>query len=218
MAALVWDNTGERLYETGVSNGVLYKKDASGNYVEGVAWNGLISVAENPSGAEATHLYADNIKYLDLISAEQLGATITAYMSPEEFDEYDGCADLADGVSIKQQTRKTFGLAYKSIVGNDIDGDAHGYKLHLLYGCVATPSEKTFQTVNESPEAINLSWTINTTPVNVTGHKPTSAVVIDSTKADATKLAALEAILFGGESTEPRMPLPDEIATIFAQG
>ena len=217
MSKLEWDKTGERLYETGVKNGVLYVQEA-GAYPKGVAWNGLTAVTESPSGAEATPLYADDIKYLNLMSAEEFGATIEAYMSPAEFDECDGSASLVDGVSIGQQTRKTFGLAYKTVIGNDVDSNDHGYKIHLIYGCLAAPSERPYATINDSPEAITLSWEVTTTPVNVTGHKPTAIVTIDSTKCDAEKLAALEAVLFGSDDSEARLPLPDEIKTIMTTG
>lgn len=213
MAKIIWDNTGERLYETGVRNGVLYLMN-EGAYTNGVAWNGLTAVTESPSGAEATPLYADDIKYLNLFSAEEFGATIEAYTYPDEFAACDGSASLLDGVYIGQQDRKIFGLCYRTTVGNDVDGAGHGYKLHLIYGAMASPSEKAYSTVNDSPEAITFSWEVNTTPVNVTGYKPTATLIIDSTKVDKTKLAALEAILYGTESEEPRMPLPDEIATV----
>ena len=214
MSKLVWDQTGDREYETGVKNGVLYPQGEGGTYPKGVAWNGLISVTESPSGAEATALYADDIKYLNLMSNEEFGATIEAYMSPEEFDQCDGTASLATGVSIGQQKRKTFGMAYKTTIGNDVDGNDHGYKIHLIYGALAAPSEKAYSTINDSPEAMTLSWEVSTTPVTVDGFKPTATVVIDSTKADPTKLAALEAILFGSEEKEARLPLPDEIVSI----
>lgn len=216
MAKLVWDKTGDRLYETGVKNGVLYIPTA-GVYSKGVAWNGLTAVTESPSGAEATALYADDIKYLSLMSTEEFGATIEAYTYPDEFAACDGSAELADGVTIGQQKRSTFGLCYKTTIGNDTDGNDHGYKLHIIYGAQAAPSEKAYATINDSPEAITFSWEITTTPVNVTGAKPTASLVIDSTKADPTKLAALEDILYGkdGDSaTEPRLPLPDEIKTL----
>ena len=215
MAKIVWDNTGERLYETGVKNGVLYVQEA-GAYPKGVAWNGLTAVTESPSGAAATPLYADDIKYLNLYSAEEFGATIEAYTYPEEFAACDGSAALAAGVYIGQQTRKAFGMSYKTTVGNDTDGADHGYKLHLIYGAMASPSEKAYATINDSPEAITFSWEVTTTPVNVTGHKPTASITIDSTKVDAEKLAALEAMLYGDESTEAKLPLPDEIAAMFA--
>ena len=211
MAKLVWDQSGQRFYETGVSNGVLYVQDESGAYPKGVAWNGLTAVTESPSGAEATPLYADDIKYLELYSAEEFGATIEAYTYPEEFEACDGSAEIASGVTIGQQTRKAFGLCYKTVVGNDVKGNELGYKLHLIYGCKAAPSEKAFQTINDSPEAITFSWEVTTTPVAVEGFKPTANLVIDSTKVDAEKLAALEAKLFGSTSEEATLPLPDEI-------
>ena len=216
MAKLVWDKTGDRLYETGVKNGVLYIPTA-GVYSKGVAWNGLTAVTESPSGAEATALYADDIKYLSLMSTEEFGATIEAYTYPDEFAACDGSAELADGVMIGQQKRSTFGLCYKTTIGNDTEGNDHGYKLHIIYGAQAAPSEKAYTTINDSPEAITFSWEITTTPVNVTGAKPTASLVIDSTKADPSKLAALEDILYGkdGDSaTEPRLPLPDEIKSL----
>lgn len=216
MAKLTWDQTGSKFYETGVKNGVLYVQNANGAYPAGVAWNGLISVTESPSGAEPTPLYADDSKYLNLISAEQFGATIEAYTYPDEFAACDGSASLAEGVYIGQQTRTPFGLSYKTTLGNDTNGDAYGYKLHLIYGALAAPSEKAYQTINDSPEAITFSWEVATTAVAVTGKKPTASVVIDSTQADPTKLAALETILYGGASSEARLPLPDEIATLFA--
>ena len=214
MAKLIWDQTGERLYETGVKQGVLYVRDTTGAYPQGVAWNGLTAVTESPSGAEATPLYADDIKYLNLMSAEEFGATIEAYTYPDEFMECDGSASLVDGVVIGQQTRKTFGLCYRTTLGNDVDGNDYGYKLHIIYGALAAPSEKAYATINDSPEAITFSWEVSTTPVNVTGRKPTSCITIDSTKADKTKLAALEAVLYGSESEEARLPLPDEIKTL----
>lgn len=215
MAKLVWDNTGERYYETGVKQGVLYPQ-ANGLYPKGVAWNGLTAVTESPSGAEATALYADDIKYLSLTSTEEFGATIEAYTYPDEFAACDGSASIADGVSIGQQKRNTFGMCYKTTIGNDVDGNDHGYKLHIIYGALAAPSEKAYATINDSPEAITFSWEITTTPVNVTDAKPTSSIVIDSTKADATCLANLEKILYGGDEpdSEPRLPLPDEIKTV----
>lgn len=214
MSKLVWDQTGTREYETGVKNGVLYPQDEGGTYPKGVAWNGLISVTESPEGAEATPLYADDIKYLNLMSNEEFKATIEAYMSPEEFDQCDGTAEIAKGVSIGQQKRKQFGMAYKSVIGNDVDGNDYGYKIHIIYGALAAPSEKGYATINDSPEAITLSWELSTTPVAVDGFKPTATVVIDSTKADPTKLAALEAVLFGSAEKEARLPLPDEIVSI----
>ena len=224
MSKLVWDKTGERYYETGVKNGVLYPIQPNGTYSKGVAWNGLTAVTESPSGAENTPLYADDIKYLNLVSAEEFGATVEAYTYPDEFAECDGSASIADGVMIGQQARKIFGMSYKTTVGNDVDGNSHGYKLHLIYGATASPSEKAYATINDSPEAITFSWEIATTPVNVTGFKPTASLVIDSTKANPTKLASLEEILYGKDPTgeglsdgvDPRLPLPDEIATIMA--
>ena len=216
MAKLVWDKTGDRLYETGVKNGVLYIP-TSGVYSKGVAWNGLTAVTESPSGAEPTALYADDTKYLSLMSTEEFGATIEAYTYPDEFAACDGSAELADGVMIGQQKRSTFGLCYKTTIGNDTDGNDHGYKLHIIYGALAAPSEKAYASINDSPEAITFSWEITTTPVNVTGAKPTASLVIDSTKADPSKLAALEDILYGkdGEpANEPRLPLPDEIKSL----
>ena len=214
MSKIVWDDIGEHTFETGVRNGVLYLKDAEGVYNTGVAWNGLTSVSESPEGAEPTDLYADDTKYLTLMSAENFKATIEAYTYPVEFEECDGSATIAKGVVIGQQSRKPFGLCYRTAIGNDTDGNEHGYKLHIVYGCQASPSEKQYSTINDSPEAITFSWEVNTTPVNVTGKKPTATLIIDSTKADKAKLTALEAILYGSESTEPRLPLPDEIATL----
>ena len=214
MSKIVWDAIGEHTFETGVRNGVLYLKDTEGAYNTGVAWNGLTSVSESPEGAEATDLYADDIKYLTLMSAENFKATIEAYTYPVEFEECDGSATIANGVVIGQQSRKPFGLCYRTAIGNDTDGNEHGYKLHIVYGCQASPSEKQYSTINDSPEAITFSWEVNTTPVNVTGKKPTATLIIDSTKADKAKLTALEAILYGSDSAEPRLPLPDEIATL----
>ena len=220
MSKLVWDNTGDRLYETGVKQGVLYPVSSSGTYPKGVAWNGLTAVTESPSGAEATALYADDMKYLNLYSAEEFSATVEAYTYPEEFGECDGSAEIAKGVQIGQQTRKAFGMVYKSLIGNDTEGTKHGYKLHIVYGAKVSPSEKANNTINDSPEAVTMSWEFTTTPVEVTGCDPTSHLIIDSTKVDSKKLAALEAILYGSdagertEATEPRLPLPDEIATL----
>ena len=216
MPKLTWDASGERLYETGVKQGVLYVMGSNG-YGDGVAWNGLTAITESPSGAESTPLYADDIKYLDLRSTEEFGATIEAYTYPDEFAACDGSASLADGVSIGQQARKMFGLCYRTTVGNDTDGTDHGYKLHLIYGATASPSEKAYETINDSPEAITFSWEITTTPVSVTGFKPTASITIDSTKADPTCLAALEEKLYGGASTEPTLPLPDEVKTIMTK-
>ncbi len=214
MSKLTWDNIGERLFETGVKQGVLYPIQSDGKYTKGVAWNGLTAVTESPSGAEATPLYADDIKYLNLLSNEEFGATIEAYTYPDEFAECDGSAELATGVMIGQQKRKVFGLCYRTTIGNDVDGNDHGYKLHLIYGCLAAPSEKAYSTINDSPEAITFSWEVTTTPVNVEGFKPTSQITIDSTKADPTKLAALEAVLYGAEAAEAKLPLPDEVASL----
>lgn len=213
MAKITWDNTGERYYETGVKNGVLYVQEA-GAYPKGVAWNGLTAVTESPSGAEATALYADDFKYLNLMSNEEFGATIEAYTYPDEFAECDGSAALVEGVMLGQQKRKTFGLCYRTVLGNDTEGNEYGYKLHIIYGALAAPSEKAYATINDSPEAITFSWEVTTTPVNVADHKPTASITIDSTKVDADKLAALEAVLYGSESEEARLPLPDEIKTL----
>ncbi len=224
MAKLVWDKTGERLFETGVDQGVLYVQGTGGTYPKGVAWNGLTAVTESPSGAEATPLYADNIKYLNLMSTEEFGATVEAYTYPDEFAECNGEADIATGVTIGQQARKMFGMCYRTKIGNDTDGNDHGYKLHIIYGAQAAPSEKAYETINDSPEAITFSWEVTTTPVNVTGKKPTASITIDSTKANKDKLAALELILYGKDPTQaqgndgvdPRLPLPDEIAELMA--
>lgn len=218
MSKIVWDQTGERLYETGVKRGVLYVQDSGGTYPKGVAWNGLTAVTESPSGAEATPLYADDIKYLNLISTEELGGTIEAYTYPDEFAECDGSASIATGVYIGQQPRKTFGMCYTTTVGNDVDSNAHGYKLHLIYGALASPSEKAYSTINDSPEAITFSWEFSTTPVNVTGFKPTANIVIDSTKVTSEKMTALEKILYGDTEAEPRLPLPDEVAQVITAG
>ena len=214
MAKIEWDKTGERFYETGVKNGVLYVQ-VDGAYPKGVAWNGLTAVTESPSGAEATPLYADDIKYLNLLSTEEFGATIEAYTYPDEFAECDGSASLATGVMIGQQPRKAFGLCYRTTIGNDTEGNDHGYKLHIIYGALAAPSEKAYATINDSPEAITFSWEVTTTPVNVTGAKPTASITIDSTKATPEKLTALEKILYGDAEVEARLPLPDEIKTLF---
>ena len=214
MAKLVWDKTGERFYETGVKNCALYVRDSAGTYPKGVPWNGITAITESPSGAEATPLYADDIKYLNLISNEEFGATIEAYTYPAEFAACDGSAELTKGVKIGQQPRKSFGLAYKTTLGNDVDNNDYGYKLHLIYGCLAAPSEKAYATINDSPEAITFSWEITTTPVEAKGFKPTSHIEINSKEVDAEKLATLEGKLFGTESEEATLPLPDEIATI----
>lgn len=217
MSKLVWDQTGQRTYETGVKQGVLYPQatGATGDlYPKGVAWNGLTAVTESPSGAESNPLYADDIKYLNLLSAEEFGATVEAYTYPEEFAQCDGSAELAPGVMIGQQPRKPFGLSYKTTIGNDTEGNDYGYKLHIIYGAMAAPSEKGYATINDSPEAITFSWELTTTPVSVNGFKPTATVTIDSTKTDSDKLKALEDILYGTEDAEARLPLPDEIATL----
>lgn len=217
-APLVWDETGKRFYETGVSKTVLYLLASNGTYPKGVAWNGITSVSEKPTGAEATALYADDIKYLNLISREDFEAGIEAYTYPDEFAECDGSAKLSgiDGVMVGQQARKTFGLCYRTAIGNDTDGTDKGYKLHIIYGAVASPSEKQYSTVNDSPEAITFSWDVKTTPVNVSGLKPTASITIDSTKVDGAKLAALEKILYGSTEAAARLPLPDEIAELMA--
>lgn len=216
MAKLVWDASGEKFYETGVDQGVLYL-NVGGLYPKGVVWNGLTAVTESPSGAEATPLYADNIKYLNLMSAEEFGATIEAYTYPVEFEECNGVIEIAPGVYAGQQARTTFGMCYRTLLGNDIDNTKHGYKLHIIYGALASPSEKSYATVNDSPEAVTFSWEVTTTPVVVTGQKPTSTVVIDSTKVDADKLAALEAVLYGSDEAEARLPMPDEIVEIIGK-
>ena len=214
-APLVWDETGKKLFETGVSNVALYPQDTTGVYGAGVAWNGVTNISESPSGAEATTLWANNGKYLNLYSVEEYASSIEAYTYPDEFAGCDGSGEIAKGVSIGQQTRKSFGLAYKTLIGSDTDGNDHGYKLHLVYGCKAAPSERSHATVNDSPEALSFSWEISTTPVSVTGHKPTASVEIDSTKVNAEKLAAFEKILFGSDTAAARLPLPDEVASLF---
>ena len=213
MSKIKWDQTGERYYETGVSKGVLYPY-ANNAYANGVAWNGLINVSESPEGAEATPLYADNIKYLNLMSAEEFKATIEAYTYPDEFAACNGEASLETGVSIGQQKRSQFGLSYQTKIGNDVDSEL-GYKIHLVYGALAAPSEKAYATVNDSPEAITFSWEISTTPVEVPGFKPTASLVIDSTKVDPTKLAEFEKKLYGDETNEAMLPLPSEVAALF---
>ena len=226
MSKIKWDETGKRFYETGVRNGVLYVMDDTGAYPAGVPWNGLTSISESPSGAEPTPLYADDAKYLTLMSAEEFKASIEAYTYPDEFAACDGSASIGTGVTIGQQSRKTFGLCYRTTVGNDIEGEAFGYKLHIIYGALASPSEKAYQTINDSPEAITFSWEVSTTPVAVTGFKPTASLVIDSTKVAEAKMAALEEVLYGKDATtEPvaaavaaRLPLPDEIMTLIAAG
>ena len=215
MSKIVWDETGKRLYETGVKQGVLYPIQASGLYDKGVAWNGLTAVTESPSGAEVSPQYADDIKYLNLVSAEEFGATIEAFTYPDEFAVCDGSIEIEPGVSVGQQNRKLFGLSYRTALGNDVDGTDHGYKLHLIYGALAAPSEKAYATINDSPEAITFSWEVTTTPVSVNGFKPTASLTIDSTKVDTAKLAALENILYGTDGVNARLPFPDEVATLF---
>ena len=214
MARLVFDEVGSRFFETGVKNGVLFVQGADGAYENGVVWNGLTAVTESPSGAEATPLYADDMKYVVLYSTEEFGATVEAYTYPEEFEQCDGSAALMDGITIGQQPRKSFGLVYKTVIGNDVQGQDLGYKIHIIYGAKAAPSEKAFATINDSPEAVTFSWELSTVPVPVTGHRPTATVVIDSTKVAAEKLALLEDKLFGSETEESTLPLPDEIAEL----
>lgn len=222
MSKLVWDKVGERVYETGIDRGVLYIPDNTGKYSDGVAWNGLTGVSESPSGAESNAQYADNIKYLNLVSAEDFGATVEAFTYPPEFGQFDGSAEVAEGVTIGQQNRKIFGMSYRTVIGNDTLSNDYGYKIHLIYGAQATPSEKGYETINDSPEPITFSWELSTTPVEVTGYKPTASVIIDSTKADKEKLKALEDILYGKDPTttdgtdgvKPRLPMPDEIITL----
>lgn len=215
MAPLTWDQVGERLYETGVDHGVLYIPDNTGVYDEGFAWNGLTTITESPTGAESNPQYADNIKYLNLYSAEEFGATIEAFTYPEEFAQCDGTGVPGPGIAIGQQSRKSFGLAYRTRIGNDVEGTDHGYKLHLIYGATASPSEKAFATINDSPEAISFSWEVSTIPVAVGGYKPTAQLTIDSTKVDADALADLEDILYGAGGTDARLPLPDEVLDLF---
>lgn len=227
---LIWDKIGERLYETGVKMGVLYPMDSKSQYSRGVAWNGLTSVSESPSGAESTAIYADDTKYLNLVSAEEFGATVEAYTYPDEYAECDGSAELVPGVYAGQQKRKTFGLCYRTVLGNDSENEDYGYKLHLVYGCKAAPSEKGYSTINDSPEAITFSWEISTTPVEITKEidgkklKPTACLTFDSTKVDKEKLKALEEILYGKDPTsaeandgvDPRLPLPDEVIELMS--
>lgn len=214
MAAITWDDTGERLYETGVDRGVLYLPNSSGVYENGVAWNGLTNVTERPTGGESNPQYADNIKYLNLISAEEFEATIEAFTYPDEFAECDGSAAPTEGVFIGQQSRKPFGFSYRTLVGNDVDGTEYGYKLHLIYGAMAEPSEKSRDTVNDSPEAMEFSWELTTTPVPVQGMKPTAHITIDSTKVDENDLETLEDMLYGADG-DPQLPLPDAVLAIF---
>lgn len=211
--ALTWDAVGDRLYETGVDHGVLYIP-TGGAYTVGYAWNGLTAVTEAPSGAEASAIYADNIKYLSLTSAEEFGGTIEAYTYPEEFGQCDGTAEPVAGVIVGQQARKSFGFSYRTLLGNDTEGQDYGYKLHLVYGAQAAPSEKAYATVNDSPEATTFSWEFTTTPASVTGLKPTSILTIDSTKVDETALADFLEILYGSDTESARLPLPDEVITL----
>ena len=217
MTRISWDAVGDRRYETGVDHGVLYIP-TNGVYGFGVPWNGLTAISESPSGAEASPQYADNIKYLNLVSAEEFGGTIEAFTYPDEFEQCDGTASLATGVTVGQQTRKTFGLSYRTLVGNDVEATDLGYKLHLVYGALAAPSEKSRATVNESPEAVGFSWEFSTTPVDVPGAKPSATLTIDSTKVSSGLITALEAILYGAPGVDPRLPLPAEVAALFAGG
>ena len=214
MAKLVWDEVGSRFFETGVKNGVLYVQNEDGSYANGVVWNGLTAVTESPSGAEATPLYADDMKYVVLYSAEEFGATVEAYTYPEEFEQCDGSAAISDGITIGQQTRKSFGMCYKTSVGNDVQGQDYGYKIHIIYGAKAAPSEKSYSTINDSPEAVTFSWELSTVPVPVEGHNPTATMVIDSTRVPAEKMALIEAKLYGSEEGEATLPLPDEILAL----
>ena len=211
MARLIWDEVGQRFFETGVKNGVLYVQDNDGSYKNGVVWNGLTAVTESPSGAEETPLYADDVKYLTLRSAEEFGATVEAYTYPEEFEQCDGSASIADGVTIGQQARRAFGLCYRTSVGNDIQGQNYSYKLHLIYGCTVAPSEKSYSTINDNPEAITFSWELSTVPVPVDGFSPTASLVIDASKVDKGKMQQLEDALFGDETNEAKLLLPNEI-------
>jgi hypothetical protein len=221
MTKVAWDQVGQRLYETGVDHGVLYMPDAGGVYNDGVAWNGLVAVTESPSGAEITPQYADNMKYVSLVSAEEFAATIEAFTYPPEFGQFDGTLSPEVGIFVGQQDRRSFGLSYRTLVGNDLEGTAHGYKLHLLYGCLAAPSEKNYGTVNDSPEAITFSWEVSTNPVEVgeiggVQYKPTASLVIDSTLVDATALGELEDLLYGTVGTDPSLPTPSDVIALFA--
>ena len=216
MAKLIFNNVGERLFETGVKNGVLYVQDDDGFYPKGVAWNGLLSVTESPSGAETTPLYADDVKYVVLYAAEEFGATVEAYTYPEEFEQCDGSAAISEGITIGQQTRKSFGMCYKTSVGNDVEGQDYGYKIHIIYGAKAAPSEKSYSTINDSPEAVTFSWELSTVPVPVEGHNPTATIVIDSTKVSKTLLEGLENMLYGTDTEDPYLPLPREIMVLIA--
>ena len=218
MTALVWDQTGERLYETGVRKGVCYPQASNGTYPSGEAWNGLISVTESPTGGEPTALWADDIKYLNMLSTEELEGSIEAYTYPDGFKACNGEAELVTGVTVGQQARTPFGLCYRTVLGNDTQLEAHGYKLHIIYGATVQPSEKAYETINDSPDAITFSWDFSTTPVNVTGAKPTASLEIDSTKVDSEKLGVLEGVLYGTANSTARLPLPDEIKTIITTG
>ena len=211
MARLIWDEVGQRFFETGVKNGVLYVQNNDGSYANGVVWNGLTAITESPSGAEETPLYADDVKYLTLRSAEEFGATIEAFTYPEEFEQCDGSALIAEGITIGQQARKAFGLCYRTAVGNDIQGQEFSYKLHIIYGCTVAPSEKSYSTINDNPEAITFSWELSTVPVPVDGFKPTASLVIDANKVDAGKLQLLENALFGDAENEAKLLLPNQI-------
>ena len=211
MAKLIFNNVGERLFETGVKNGVLYVMGDDGAYGNGVVWNGLTAVTESPSGAETTPLYADDVKYVVIYAAEEFGATVEAYTYPEEFEQCDGSAAISEGITIGQQTRKSFGMCYKTSVGNDVQGQDYGYKIHIIYGAKAAPSEKSYSTINDSPEAVTFSWELSTVPVPVEGHNPTATMVIDSTRVPAEKMALIEAKLYGSEEVEATLPLPNEI-------
>lgn len=215
MSKLTWDATGTRYYETGVDHGVLYLIGDGGAYSTGVAWNGLTAVNENPTGAEANPLYADNIKYLNLMSAEEFECSVEAYTYPDEFAECDGSVEVIEGMYAGQQSRKTFGLSYRTKVGNDVVGQDLGYKLHLVYGCLASPSEKGYESINDDPDAINFSWDISTTPVELTGYKPTATLTFDSRKFSSEFMTQLETIIYGDENTNPRLPLPNEIVSLF---
>lgn len=215
MSAIIWDKVGERQYETGVDHGVLYIPDEAGNYDTGVAWNGLVSVTESPSGAEASPQYADNIKYLNLVSAEDFGATIEAFTYPEEFGQCDGTASPTAGVQLGQQGRRTFGLSYRTKIGNDTVGQDYGYKIHLIYGALAAPSEKAYQTINDSPEALTFSWAVTTSPVGVDGFKPTAQITINSTQVNEVALGQLEQLLYGTVGVDPELPSPAEVLALF---
>ena len=214
MAKSIWDQSADKRYETGVDHVVLYTKNATTGYDKGVAWNGVTSISESPSGAEATAIYADNVKYLSLVGAEDFGATVEAYTYPDEFAKCDGSADIGTGVKVTQQSRTSFAIAYRTLIGDENEGTEHGYKIHIIYGCLAAPSEKAYSSVNDSPEAITFSWTLTTTPVPVAGLKPTAHLIIDSTKVVAAKLTAIEDKLYGGTTDEPTILLPDEIKAI----